>query len=932
MKVVKIFPRGITIEIRYIVVTVKIKMKSSKPPSAEKLLRVGMYDLEKTLGKGNFAIVKLGLHRLTKTKVAVKIVNKCELDHDNLNKISREIEIMRTLSHPNIIKLYQVMESDTFMYIITEYATNGEIFDWLVTHKKMTECQAAVTFSQILAAVSYCHRHGVVHRDLKAENLLLDHEGNIKLADFGFSNYYKDGDPLSTWCGSPPYAAPELFEGRHYDGPKADIWSLGVILYVLVSGSLPFDGQTLQDLRSRIVSCQYRIPYFLSSDCEHLIRGLLVVNPSKRMSLDFIARHRWLVGQLDTVTHQRLLDDMSTDHVSSVQCNERLLDTVVELSGCDITAEVVMESVTENKCDDLSAMYHLLSYNTLQDGVALPDDKIDTSLTEVYTDSDNANTWQEHVSRASGGRRHTLGPANNQIPSLLQSPAKFSLFNKEILPQTNLPQNLPFVLNKPFTDFSVKNQDLLRAPPVGIPMGRRASDCGMYASLAVGGEVAPGDETDSRTSDDSGVEQPMFSFPDYSQCSGLQYMRPGHTPTNVPPSFSPDSPRKRRTGLMTVMEKPPDITDDVISDVEIRIQKQQLQQLPQQRSISPGPGSVHYSLLDSPNSLSPLSPVSALTSPSHFPSSVAGSVRRGRQSCSRVSSLKEPHSLYLSNERYSPVRRLSEGAPLTRAGALHHNFSSIPSSSDQSPCEIQAIQDEYIRLSHETRLSIDSTSSGYHSPQYLCPPTPPVSLHPDNPSLRRSSESNVVLNTSSSTRSDSGVPGDQNDLMAAMYEDMYSTKQHTNSRRSSYPNSPSHILGTNEKQFLNQQFQKLFIQQDKIAETGEASLGVKYKGSITQGVPSLAATTPTTPGLTPATTPKHMLKQSPLLKTSMQSFDEAISKQINYTIYGSNYAPASNEFFQVPVSESGPKPKISVTNVMGDEIKVVLTEPMDETL
>ena len=276
-----------------------IKMKASKFPRAEKLLRVGLYDLDRTLGKGNFAIVKLGIHKLTKTQVAVKIVNKNELDEENLTKIAREIEIMRRLSHKNIIQLYQVMESDSFMYIITEYAANGEIFDWLVENKKMSESQAARTFSQILNAVNYCHLNNVVHRDLKAENLLLDHEGNIKLADFGFSNYFRAGETLRTWCGSPPYAAPELFEGREYEGPRADIWSLGVILYVLVSGSLPFDGATLQELRARIVSCQYRIPFYLSRDCELLLRGLLVVEPGRRLSLEQISRHRWLTSHLE---------------------------------------------------------------------------------------------------------------------------------------------------------------------------------------------------------------------------------------------------------------------------------------------------------------------------------------------------------------------------------------------------------------------------------------------------------------------------------------------------------------------------------------------------------------------------------------------------------------------------------------------------------
>ena len=925
-------------------------MKSGRIPRAEKLLRVGLYDLEKTLGKGNFAIVKLGVHKLTRTKVAVKIVNKCELDHDNLNKISREIEIMRRLSHKNIIQLYQVMESDTFMYIITEYAANGEIFDWLVSNKRMSEKQAANTFSQILNAVNYCHKNSVVHRDLKAENLLLDHEGNIKLADFGFSNYYKAGACLDTWCGSPPYAAPELFEGRQYDGPRADIWSLGVMLYVLVSGSLPFDGQTLQDLRARIVACQYRIPFYLSRDCESLIRGLLVVDPNKRLSLAFIARHRWLVTNMETATHQRLLDDMEmvSEKTQPVVLSEIIMERVVELAGREsegVSVATVKESLVENKCDDLAAMYHLLLYNntvqvTQGSSVRGAEAGDMTRLTEVYTEADGGQGGAGGpVSRS--GRRHTLGPANNSIPPLLQSPPQYSHLNKEILPQINLPQNLPFVSNKPFTDFSVKNQDLLRAPQSNIQMGRRASDCGVhYGALALeNGHLVfkeAVEDSDSRSADDTNYEPSVFPVPEISisdrGAGGLHYLSRDKRPVTGPPasvSFSPDSPRKRRTGLMTVMEKPPDITDDVISDVESRIQ--------QQRSVSPGAPFLTYpGLQDSPHSLSPLSPVSvlpAVTSPSHFSSSLTGGgARRGRQSCNRVSSLKEPHSLYLSNERYSPVRRLSEGAPVTRAGALPHTFSSFSSSTDQSPCtELQAIQDEYRQLNQETRLSIDSSSSGYHSPQYLCPPTPPVALLPDHPSLRRSSESNVILESSGEEEAQ-----DQRDLMAAMYEDMYSTKDHSSSRRSSYPNSPSHAVGTRDKQILSQQFQKLCLQQRISESQGPevASRGVRYKGSITQGVPSLAATTPTSPGLTPAHTPIHLMKQPPgpgCSSASAQSFDETFSQQINYTLFGSNYAPSADHFFQLPGDLSAQNPEISVTNVMGDEIKVVLTEPMDES-
>ncbi|GFT45651.1 hypothetical protein NPIL_362642 [Nephila pilipes] len=332
---------------------------SKSSASSGGLVRVGFYHLEKTIGKGNFAVVKLATHIITKTKVAIKIIDKTHLDEDNLKKILREIQIMKMLHHPHIIALYQVMETERMIYLVTEYASGGEIFDHLVAHGRMCEKDARHKFKQILTAIKYCHERNVVHRDLKAENLLLDENMNIKIADFGFSNYYESDKMLSTWCGSPPYAAPELFEGRQYNGPKADVWSLGVVLYVLVCGALPFDGSTLHSLRNRVLAGKFRIPYFMSSECEHLIRHMLIVDPAKRLTLDQIIKHKWIVQELDE-EFGRTLKKFSVS--GSVEEEEPLCEVVIDymLQLPAFKREDIVGSVKENKFDQYSAMYHLL--------------------------------------------------------------------------------------------------------------------------------------------------------------------------------------------------------------------------------------------------------------------------------------------------------------------------------------------------------------------------------------------------------------------------------------------------------------------------------------------------------------------------------------------------------------------------------------------
>ncbi|ELW64243.1 Serine/threonine-protein kinase SIK2 [Tupaia chinensis] len=289
-------------------------------------------------------------------QVAIKIIDKSQLDAVNLEKIYREVQIMKMLDHPHIIKLYQVMETKSMLYLVTEYAKNGEIFDYLANHGRLNESEARRKFWQILSAVDYCHGRKIVHRDLKAENLLLDSNMNIKIADFGFGNFFKSGELLATWCGSPPYAAPEVFEGQQYEGPQLDIWSMGVVLYVLVCGALPFDGPTLPILRQRVLEGRFRIPYFMSEDCEHLIRRMLVLDPSKRLTIAQIKEHKWML--IEVPIQRPVLYPQEQENEPSIgEFNEQVLRLMHSLG---IDQQKTIESLENKSYNHFAAIYFLL--------------------------------------------------------------------------------------------------------------------------------------------------------------------------------------------------------------------------------------------------------------------------------------------------------------------------------------------------------------------------------------------------------------------------------------------------------------------------------------------------------------------------------------------------------------------------------------------
>ncbi|PNY11881.1 SNF1-related protein kinase catalytic subunit alpha KIN10 [Trifolium pratense] len=252
------------------------------------------YKMGKTLGIGSFGKVKIAEHVLTGHKVAIKILNRRKIKNMEMEeKVRREIKILRLFMHHHIIRLYEVVETTTDIYVVMEYVKSGELFDYIVEKGRLQEDEARSFFQQIISGVEYCHRNMVVHRDLKPENLLLDSKWSVKIADFGLSNIMRDGHFLKTSCGSPNYAAPEVISGKLYAGPEVDVWSCGVILYALLCGTLPFDDENIPNLFKKIKGGIYTLPSHLSPGARDLIPRLLVVDPMKRMTIPEIRQHPW---------------------------------------------------------------------------------------------------------------------------------------------------------------------------------------------------------------------------------------------------------------------------------------------------------------------------------------------------------------------------------------------------------------------------------------------------------------------------------------------------------------------------------------------------------------------------------------------------------------------------------------------------------------
>ncbi|CAD7087920.1 unnamed protein product [Hermetia illucens] len=378
-----------------------------------------MQSVEETLGSGHFAVVKLARHVFTGEKVAVKVIDKTKLDEVSRAHLFQEVRCMKLVQHPNVVRLYEVIDTQTKLYLILELGDGGDLYDYIMKHEGgLSENLAREYFRQIVRAISYCHQLHVVHRDLKPENVVFFEKlGVVKLTDFGFSNKFCPGQKLETSCGSLAYSAPEILLGDSYDAPAVDVWSLGVILYMLVCGTPPFEKANDSETLTMIMDCKYTMPSHVSVGCRDLIAAMLVREPEKRATLQAIAQNSWLTqGAQDTVPEYLPL-------VSRQQVSDEDHTLIIQkmVNGNIATKEEILDALDRNEYNHITATYFLLAERKLrqqrQDQIQKRRPELSLPVSSTSRLSPRTRTAANSTDRESSGdsRNHLLVPSNNQL-------------------------------------------------------------------------------------------------------------------------------------------------------------------------------------------------------------------------------------------------------------------------------------------------------------------------------------------------------------------------------------------------------------------------------------------------------------------------------------------------------------------------------------
>ena len=341
------------------------KLKSNKGP----------YVLGEKLGEGAFAKVRLATQIQIKEKCAVKILEKKLLESSrDIQRLKKEIKILKKLRHKNIIQLYDIMESKRNLYFVMEYCKGGELFDYIVSKKRLKEPEACTFFQQIINGVDYLHKQGIIHRDLKPENLLLDDKNHIKISDFGLSTFFSKNNYLQTACGTPSYAPPEMLEGHEYNGEATDVWSCGIILYAMLCGTLPFSESQEEIIVKKIKTHDYTIPNYLSKDAKDLLNHILKIDPKERYNIKQIINHPWF-----NLVKPHMVPGINLDE-DIIPVDDKILDMVKNYGFDPIECK---DLLLKNKFCSLTTIYNLcLKKYVRENGKSISD--LESDLFEEY--------------------------------------------------------------------------------------------------------------------------------------------------------------------------------------------------------------------------------------------------------------------------------------------------------------------------------------------------------------------------------------------------------------------------------------------------------------------------------------------------------------------------------------------------------------------
>ena len=374
--------------------------------SEKDYLSINNYELKKDIGEGNFGKVKLGIFKKTGEEFAIKIINKDKIKKKMKNILFKENEIITKFNHINIVYVFQIIEEENNIYIIMEYCNKGELFDYIVSHQKLEEDEASIFFYQLINGVDYIHKKGVAHRDLKPENLLLTVDKILKIIDFGLSHEYDENSLLKTKCGSPSYAAPEIIKGKLYDGFKTDIWCCGIILYAMLCGYLPFEGDNNMELFKNILKCNPEYPSFLSKTSKKLIQSLLKINPDERLTIEEIKKNDfYLKGkELCKIDYKSVENELIKRDTFYGKSNKKFKNIF------KINNKRIDQEETLSKISDINSHRK-------------------TNLINLFTDVNNKgaiNTFRQQILKKNDNFKKKIDLINDKIEKILQTDASES--------------------------------------------------------------------------------------------------------------------------------------------------------------------------------------------------------------------------------------------------------------------------------------------------------------------------------------------------------------------------------------------------------------------------------------------------------------------------------------------------------------------------